>query len=212
MNVAGRNIRVIRTELRLSLRSVAREAGIDSATLSRIENGTQNLTEDLAHKLGKVLYVSPGVLFADADVVEMAILNIRKAPVLTEQQLLAWEGPDNFEEAEDQSYLHTEFDSGSRYMFAIAVRDEANFPEIHFKDKLIFDAQRQPREGETIIAQAPDAGTHIGRFRLSRRRTAEEQTFDVVPYNRIGHEVTAGEQDPLKIRGVLAELRRYFPR
>ena len=126
MNVAGANIRAIRTQLGLSLRALARATGLEVSTLSMIETGKQNLTEEKAKRIADVLHVSVGMLFSEPGLVEMAMLRMRKLPVLTNEQLHAWTGPEDFEEADEQEYLHTAIKVGSRHMFAVRIVDRAN--------------------------------------------------------------------------------------
>lgn len=182
---------------------------MEPSTLSMIETGKANLTEEKAIRIAKVLNVSVGVLFAAPDVVEMAALRMRKLPILTEGQLLEWSGPEGFEEGDDQGYLYSPVSTGSRYMFAVQIRDQANGPKLEPGDSAIFDAKRIAKPGEIVLAQDKSGATCIGRFRPDT--TGTDPTFDVVPYDRMFPERNGLNPSLLVVRGVLAERRQYFP-
>lgn len=209
MNVAGANIRAIRTQLGLSLRALARATGLEVSTLSMIETGKQNLTEEKAKRIADVLHVSVGMLFSEPGLVEMAMLRMRKLPVLTNEQLHAWTGPEDFEEADEQEYLHTAIKVGSRHMFAVRIVDRANEPALCEGDLAIFDAKRVPKAGDVVLAQNKAGQIAIGRFRPDI--TVDPPTFDVVPYDRMFPEKRSGKPLLLAVRGVLAERRQFFP-
>jgi len=192
----------------MSLRTVADAAQIDPATLSRIENGKTQLTDDLAQKIAKVLHVSAGIFFSDPGLLETAMLRMRKAPLLTEEQLLVWRGPDEFEEAPEQEYLHVSIDHASRYVFALSAGDDANAPEIRPGDILLFDANRPPQFGDFVVAQRRSGKAIIGRCRPDQN-AGTAGLFDVVPESRLYAEV-GSKQQSLTLRGVLFEQRRRF--
>ncbi len=208
MNVAGTNVRTVRQALGMSLRALAEAAGLDPATLSRIENGKQNLTEDLAEKLARAMHVSRGMLFADPGILETSMFHTRKAPLLTAPQLLQWSGPDGFEESPEQTYLRTGLEVGSRHMFGYEIADEANAPEIRKGDVLLFDAKRTPRHGEFVLGQNKAGIVTIGRLRLLAHQESSS-SFDIVPLDRFFPVVSPSKDHMIVIRGVRAELRRY---
>ena len=63
----GGNLRHYRTSMGLSLSTVAAQAGISAATLSRIETAKQNLDVALLQKLAGVLRIVPAALFDNGD-------------------------------------------------------------------------------------------------------------------------------------------------
>lgn len=208
MTNAGANVRLIRQQVGMSLRALADAADLDPSTLSRVENGKTQLTPEIASKLAAVLHVSTGIFFTEAGVVETAMLRMRKAPLLTKEQLLAWTGPDSFEEAPDQVYLHTPLETATRHVFALRVDNQANEPEIRPGDTLVFDARRNPQFGDFVVAQHASGLIYMGQYR-SRTLVTIEGFFDIVPHNRLFPVIPSSAKD-LVLRGVLFEQRRTF--
>lgn len=207
MGNAGANVRLIRQQVGMSLRSLADAADLDPATLSRVENGKTQLTPEIASKLAAVLHVSTGIFFTEAGTVETAMLRMRKAPLLNGEQLLKWSGPDSFEEGPDQVYLHTPLETASRHVFALKVENEANEPEMRPGDILVFDARREPRFGDFVVAQHTNGVLCMGLFR--RISFVNDHSFDIVPNNRL-YPVVPSDGPGILLRGVLFEQRRIF--
>jgi transcriptional regulator with XRE-family HTH domain len=64
-SAVGRRIRLLRTQKQMSLREVAREAGIQPGQLSRIETGKQGINVDLVTVIAKALGIKPSDVFDD---------------------------------------------------------------------------------------------------------------------------------------------------
>jgi transcriptional regulator with XRE-family HTH domain len=211
MSIPGSNIRVLRQQLGLSLKVLAKAADIDHGNLSRLERGEVGYSEDVIARIAKVLHVSIGVLFADTETVEAAALRMRNIPVLTGLELANWRGPGSIVLDDDRRHLHADLDSVSAHSFAVKVEDDANSPWIMPGDELIFDAGRQPEHNDIVIAHEPDGKLHIGRFRQVAQVASKLPRLEILPLNPHSPIASVRNLPGLIMRGTLAELRRYFP-
>ena len=210
MGIPGSNIRVLRQQLGISLRGLAKASGIDMATLSRLENGKGGYSQESIAAIAKALYVSEGVLFADNAVVEAAAVQMRKVPLLSAEQLLAWQGADSLDFEENQPYLHADLRRVGRHSFALRMHDGSNMPAIQIGDDLIFDAGRAAHPGSIVAAQDRDGRIYIGRLAPRPSNVGEEANFEVVPSDPVYFSPSPVTAPGLQIKGTLVERRTYL--
>ena len=210
MTVPGSNIALLRRQMGLSQRQLARAAEVDVGTLSRLENGKGGYSPESIDRIAKVLSVSKGTLFAEPGVVEAAALGMREVPMLTPAELLRWPALKDEDFAERDRFLHASLTIVSSHAFALVVNDEANLPVFEVGDRLLFDAARTPKLGNFVVAQSPAGVLSIGRFRPAESPSAADPAFDVVPETRLYPVVSSIQTTGLKLRGVLAEQRRAY--
>ena len=206
MSVPGSNIRILRRQLGLSLRSLATATEIDPGNLSRLEQGQSGYSKEAIEKIAKVLHVSVGVLFAEPGMVQAAALRMREVPLLPPELLSSWRGHGSVTREEDDANLHTSLTRVSLHSFALRVTDAANLPVLGPGDELIFDPSRQPVFGSVVAAQDEPGKLYIGRLRWSASSTED---FEVVPYDLFFPVADSRVLQKLIIRGTLVESRRY---
>lgn len=209
MPVPGTNIRTLRVQQGLSLKELARATGLNAGNLSKLETGRIGYSREVIDKIAAVLGVSPGVLFAEVDVVEAAALQMRRVPILHYDELKTWRGPDVEAEEEDRTMLHVDI-SSARFCFALRIQDQANAPVFVPGDDLIFDARRQPKFGEYVAALNEKSEICIGRFRGPGADAGPERQCEVIPLDPLFPSVLLASSAKAVVRGTLIEARRYF--
>jgi transcriptional regulator with XRE-family HTH domain len=210
MPIPGSNIRLLRRERPLTLQALADAVGMTISNLSRLERGEQDTSRENVEKIAKTLGVSVSVLYSENALVEAAVLRMRKAPLLTAAQLMEWTGPDGEDFPDTHPYLYLDLERASRNVFAYRVQESANEPYLQAGDDLIFDAFKQPRWGDFVIAQDPNGRVILGRLREPQERTETGADFEIVPNDRLHPIVTAERVPGLRLRGTLVEIHRYF--
>lgn len=212
MSIPGSNIAMLRRQLGISQRSLSKQASVDLSTLSKLESGKGGYSPDGIERIAKVLNVSIGILFAEPGIVEAAALGMREVPILSPEQLHAWNGFGEAVYRDKQEFLHVALSVVSHNAFALVVTDDANTPEFCRGDELIFDAGRQPSEGVYVAAQGTEPSVFIGRLRFLPSRKTDSQSFVVIPTNYGYPLVESTQVIGLRLRGVLAQFRKTIPR
>lgn len=212
MAIPGTNIRLLRKQFGLSLKALAAAAEIDQGNLSKLERGEAGYSHETIERIANALHVSVGVLFAQESAVEAAALRMREVPVLTPDELLFWRGKASFHIDDERRTLQCDLDRVSPDGFAITVLDELNEPWFSLNDELVFDAARNPKPGDIVIAQEPSGKCHIGRIRILPDIGSKQTptAFEIVPFNLRAPAISSAERPRLVLRGTLCEHRRYF--
>ena len=210
MPVPGSNIALLRRQMGLSQRQLAKAAGVDVSTLSKLESGKGGYSTESIERIAKTLSVSKGVLFAEPGVVEAAALGMREVPVLTAAELMKWPATKGEDFSERSRFLHASLKTVSQHSFALVVENEANIPILQPGDQLLFDAAKQPEMGRFVVAQAKSGAVYIGRFRRCEPENPNDPSFEVVPEARIYPIAESKKIEGLNLRGVLAEQRHRF--
>lgn len=74
--IAGRRIKVARESLKLRQEDVAKAIGVVTATVGNYEQGTREMTAEIAVKLSGILREHPAYLIGLADEIDREILNL----------------------------------------------------------------------------------------------------------------------------------------
>ena len=133
----GSSIRVARRDRHLSLQRLASEVGTSAATLSRIENGHQDVTTSVLLRLLEVLRIAPAVFFAGLSGAQRdPRLDPRTAPPVKQQMSEAFsasrlrilDGADDLAVTFD--LLLQELDGLSAQLRALRLRGQSSRPAV----------------------------------------------------------------------------------
>jgi transcriptional regulator with XRE-family HTH domain len=206
MHQPGTNIRTLRQQLGLNITQFAKLAETDVAQLSRIETGKGGYSAQGLERIAKALNVSVGTLFADGMTIDAAAIGVRRVPVLSDEQIARWSGPDNADwDLDTQEFVYMGLNI-SRYVFATRILSEANAPQLMPEDVILFDPTCHPGPRDIVIGKRGDGTVTIGRFRL-HETASENPMFEVVPVDAFYPPISSIYTD-LRLLGVMIEQRR----
>lgn len=150
-NIVGAEIKRLRTALRLSLLDVGLAAGIDPATVNKVENGQQNPRITTLNKIAAALGTTAEALYADHHGYGQPDARTG-TPVFGEVQ----GGDDGYlaDVSEPDGYI--EYTSGSHKAYALHVKGDSMRPRIAPGEFIVCDPDARPVPGDTVVIRIDD--------------------------------------------------------
>jgi SOS-response transcriptional repressor LexA len=170
----GEKIRQIRQAAGLNLADVENAAGISNGNLSRIERGSQWISEEKLYALANALGVQVSDFFTDGDNFEMGAPAGKKLPLISWVQAGGWcDVIDNFQPGDAEAWLDCPFKHGPRAYILKVMGDSMYDPS----------GERSYKEGDFIAVDPDIEARHKSRVvvRLDDENTATFKQLLVEP-------------------------------
>lgn len=212
MDEIGKKIVELRGE-GLSQRQLARRAGIEQATLSRIENGEMALVSPHLQKIAKALNVEPSVILGSASLdFHKAEIGSRRLPVwdYTTAASFVYSSPHDRAKG-GQQYVLTDRDYPPG-TFGLLVTDDSMKPMITKGMVGIIDPTRETRPNSVVAVKYRDSGREVVALRYFHDRGAGpegQKRFEAVPAN-LAYRTLFSDEPEVAVVGVVVEDRRFY--
>lgn len=207
MDKLGERIAKLRGSI--SQRQLALKAGIEQATLSRIERGEMDLVSPHVSKLAKALGVSANDLLQEGSNVEPVRMDGRLIPVLDYIQAGSFAGVAPYFRDEEMTEFIPTMGGHSADTFALRIRGESMAPEFKEGDIVVVDPELAPQPEDFVVGK--DAAGEAT-FKRYHRRGVDPATgnirFDLVPLNA-AYETLHSTEQQITIVGTMVEHHRY---
>jgi SOS-response transcriptional repressor LexA len=201
--------RIAKLRGKLSQRQLAVKAGIEQATLSRIERGEMDLVSPHVARLAKALAISPEELLHERSNVEPVRLNGRLVPVLDFIQAGTFAGVAPYFRDEEMTDFIPTMGGHSEDTFALRIRGESMTPDFREGDIVVIDPEIAPQPEDFVVGK--DQGGEAT-FKRYHRRGVDPATgnirFDLVPLNS-AYETLHSTEQHIEIVGTMVEHHRY---
>lgn len=201
--------RIAKLRGKISQRQLALKAGIEQATLSRIERGEMDLVSPHVAKLAKALAVTPEDLIGERSNVAPVRLDGRLVPVLDYIQAGTFAGVAPYFRDEEMTDFIPTMGGHSENTFALRVRGESMMPEFREGDIVVIDPEIAPQPEDFVVGK--DQGGEAT-FKRYHRRGVDPNTgnirFDLVPLNP-AYETLHSTEQHIEIVGTMVEHHRY---
>lgn len=201
--------RIARLRGARSQRQLARDAGIEQGTLSRIERGEMDLVSPHVERIAKALQLKPSQMLGFESNVEPASQSGRKIAVLDYVQAGALAGVASmFRFAEMTDFVITR-ENYSADTFALRIRGESMLPEFRHGDIVVIDPSIAPQPEDFVVGKGESGEATFKRY---HRRGIDPANgllrFDLVPLND-AYETLHSSEQYLEIVGTMVEHHRY---
>lgn len=207
----GRNVRAFRKLHNWSLKDLARESGIDSGTLSRLEQGKGGHSAESVEKLCKAFGVSEGTLFADENPADNRMLEFRRIPILDSNHIPAYAIDHEIIEVKEYLRYIAVDNAVSFNSFAYEPDTEALGPAFDNGDIVVIDPVIKPLPGDFVVALISQSAVTFSRYKVTAEAPDGSETFDLVPLNDF-YPVVNSLQPGVRVVGTMVEHRRYRKR
>lgn len=213
----GDRVKRRRQELGISVKELAKTAGISATALYDLERGDTDKstsTAALAYALGvNALWLEEGrgPKLAGKSNVEVVQAGTRRVPVISHVQAGNWlEAADPYAPGYGEEQITTDVQlSGNG--FALRLRGNSMEPGFAEGDMVIIDPGLSPLPGDFVVAKNGSDEATFKKYRPRGRDSSGREVFELVPLNP-DYATLRSDQEPITIVGVMVEHRRYRKR
>lgn len=209
----GEKIRKIRLAKNLTLAEVENKADISNGNLSRVERGTQWLSEEKLMDLADALGVNISDFFTQSfeQNVSPAPPDLHPIPVISAIQAgKLKEITDPYPLGEGFAVEYTS-DTVSRWTFALEIEGASMLPEFRPGDRVIIDPELSPNPGDYVAAKNTREEATFKKYKLRGIDASGKNVFELVPLND-EYPTLRSDVDHLEIIGVMVEHRKKYRR
>jgi len=214
MSNLSRNISKLLRERGLSQSKLASLSDVDSATISRILNGSATLVSDSLGKLAVALNVTPAQLLApDLDVpsnIELLPRGLQKIRLI--DTILATAPPGAAhefldEQMEEYLYVNSEY---AEETFATRVADDSMIPDFYPDNVIIVDPTISPKPGQFVVAIIGEKIATLKKYASRGFGEDGSEIFELLSSNPV-HASFRSDHVPIRIIGVAREKIEKLP-
>lgn len=166
----GDKIKFLRKKKHLGQKKLANDLKVGQATISQWEHNRQEPNPTQRKKLCKYFNITEADLF---DKFEIKNLNSEVIPV-ARIPIISWSHANAFNQDKDffnsngsiEEWIHTPY-QGSKWVFALRIRDSAMEPEFNLGDILVVDPESHPRHNDYVLVRS--SGSPSATFRQLKK-------------------------------------------
>jgi len=209
----GEKIRAIRLAKKMTLAEVEHAADLTGGNLSRVERGTQWLSEEKLHALADALGVEVADFFLEKfDLnVSAALPDMQAIPVISAIQAgLLTEIKDPYPPGAGFDVIYSDA-TVSKFAFALEIEGESMLPEFRQGDRVIIDPELSPNPGDFVVAKNGDEEATFKKYRPRGMDASGNMIFELVPLNP-DYPTMRSDMQELFIIGVMVEHRKKYRR
>lgn len=201
-------LKKIRSEKNLSQRELSRIAGIEQATLSRIERGEMSLLSPHVATLARALGVTVPKLLGIVSNITPSQVGSRRIPIMSYKQIgKSLSFTPLAEELEMTDFVRVDLPHSAD---TFATRIEGDSMENVFSegDVVVIDPDIHAQPGDFVVAVDDTGTTTFRRYRDLGVNKDGNRIFELIPLNSL-YASLRSDQQFTTIKGVMVEHRKY---
>lgn len=204
----GKNVRLLRQRMGLTLKELAVASGMDFSNLSKLERGEVQLTTGTIARLAVALGVPDAHLFAEESIEQVVEMSARRTPVLSPDQAPRWvPAAKRINLPPAQSFVLLDLKNGPN-SFAFVVHDDSMAKLFTAGDLVIVDPEIPPRPGDVVLATINNGSACLRQYAIKGVDAYENEIIELIPMNRFYPSISSETKD-IRIIGTMTEHRRF---